>query len=127
MRTYIDSDILIWHLRGEKKAALFLSRLASDPHHELWIGALQRAEIVFFMRPHEGRDTLAFLSRFKTQPATQSIVDRAGRFYREWNPSHGLDVNDAFLAAMAEETGGALYTLNLKHYPMPGIRAMKAW
>lgn len=127
MRAYVDSDILIWHLRGERRAADFLARLASEPQRELWIGALQRAEIVFFMRGSEERNTLAFLSRFKTQAATQSVVDRAGRLYREWNPSHGIDVNDAFLAAMIEETGGVLYTLNLRHYPMPGIRAQKAW
>jgi hypothetical protein len=29
MRVYIDSDILIWHLRGEKKAASLLRGLAN--------------------------------------------------------------------------------------------------
>ena len=26
MRAYVDSDILIWHLRGERKAMRFLQR-----------------------------------------------------------------------------------------------------
>ena len=49
MRAYVDSDILIWHLRGEPKAARFLRSLAAAPVTELWGGALQRAEVVFFM------------------------------------------------------------------------------
>lgn len=39
--------------------------------------ALQRAEVVFFMKPEEEAATRAFLSRFKTEPVTQAIVDGA--------------------------------------------------
>ena len=53
MRAYVDSDILIWHLRGQAKAATLLRRLEQDDETELWTGALQRAEVVFFMRPAE--------------------------------------------------------------------------
>ena len=69
MRAYIDSDILIWHLRGEAKAAALLRRLSAEPGTDLWVGALQRAEVVFFMRPREVTATRAFLSRFKTVTA----------------------------------------------------------
>jgi predicted nucleic acid-binding protein len=127
MRAYVDSDILIWHLRGERKAAAFLRALDADDDTELWVGALQRAEVVFFMRPEEKARTRVFLSRFKTEAVTQPIVDRAGEFYRRWNPAHGIDVNDAMLAATAAATGGKIYTLNVKHYPMPDVAAIKAW
>ena len=53
MRAYIDSDILIWHLRGERNALDFLKKLRDVDQHELWIGAMQRAEVVFFMRKGE--------------------------------------------------------------------------
>ena len=75
MRAYIDSDILIWHLRGEEKAAALLRRLSAEPGTDLWVGALQRAEIVFFMRPREVTVTRSLLSRFKTEAVTQDIVD----------------------------------------------------
>ena len=127
MRAYVDSDILIWHLRGEPKAAALLRRLAADPGVDLWTGALQRAEIVFFMRPSEEAPTRTLLSRFKTEAVTQTIVDHAAEFYRRWHPSHGVDVNDAILAATVARTGGKIYTLNLKHYPMPDVAAMKGW
>ena len=127
MRAYIDSDILIWHLRGERKAALFLRTLSHEPGAELWTGALQRAEVVFFMRRDEASSTMSFLSRFKTAPVTQEIVDDAAELYRKWHPTHGIDINDAMLAATVASTGGKIYTLNVKHYPTPDLAVVKAW
>ncbi|MBD3345524.1 MAG: PIN domain-containing protein [Chitinivibrionales bacterium] len=127
MRAYIDSDILIWHLRGEQKAAAFLRKIQKSQEYQLWIGALQRAEVVFFMRPHEVDQTDLFLSQFQTTPVDQKIVDIAGSMYRKWRPSHGVDINDTLLASTAKETGGVIYTLNKKHYPMPDIIVKKAW
>ncbi len=127
MRAYVDADVLIWHLRGNRQALEFLKRLSTEPGHELWIGAMQRAEVVFFMRPGEEEQTLLFLSQFKTAPATQEIVDAAGRLYRQWQPSHGLDINDAILAATALQTGGQVFCLNVKHYPMPDFPVKRAW
>ena len=127
MRAYIDSDILIWHLRGERRAARLLRRISQEGSEELWIGAIQRAEIVFFMRGEEADATLALLSRFKTQPVTQEVVDRAGALYRKWRPAYGIDVNDALLAATVMLTGGKLYTLNGKHYPMSDLVVVPGW
>lgn len=126
-RAYVDADILIWHLRGESRAAELLRRLAKEPKTSLWIGAVQRAEIVFFTRPNEITATRALLSQFKTHPVTEEIVDRGGEIYRAFHPSHAIDVNDALLAAMVLEQGASLYTLNMKHYPMPGLRVIKGW
>jgi hypothetical protein len=127
MRAYIDSDILIWHLRGERRAAALLRALSSELGIELWTGALQRAEVVFFMRPAEVSATMSFLTHFKTEPVTQEIVDDAGELYRRWHPAHGIDVNDAILAATVAATGGKLYTQNLKHYPMPDLAIARGW
>ncbi len=121
MRAYIDSDILIWHLRGDHKALVFLKELQEKKEYELWIGAIQRAEIVFFMRKDEEENTLLFLSQFKTAPIDQSIVDSGGMLYRKWHPTHGTDINDALLAATVMQTGGKIYCLNKKHYSMPEI------
>jgi predicted nucleic acid-binding protein len=127
VRAYVDSDILIWHLRGEPKAGRLLRALSAELGAELWTGALQRAEIVFFMRPEEEEATLSFLSRFKTEPVSREIVDQAGGFYRRWHRSHGIDVNDAILAATVAATGGKIYTQNVRHYPMPDVAVIKGW
>ena len=127
MRAYIDSDILIWHLRGERKALNFLRRLAAEEQYELWTGAMQRAEVVFFMEPEEEEGTLLFLSQLKTAPVHQRIVDRAAALYRQWHPTHGVDINDTILAATTMESGGQIFCLNTKHYPMPNVVAVRAW
>ena len=127
MRAYIDSDVLIWHLRGERRALNLLRTLSQKAEYELWTGAMQRAEIVFFMRPGEEEETELFLGQFKTAPVDQAIIDTAGALYRKWHPSHGIDVNDAILAATAMKTGGIIYCLNRKHYPMTGLVVHRAW
>lgn len=127
MRAYIDSDILIWHLRGEKKAFRLLSKIRDVEKYEMWIGALQRAEITFFMRKNEEKNTMLFLSQFKTASVDQDIIDAASKIYREWNPSHGIDVNDAILAATAMKSGGKIYCQNTKHYPMLDIVIERGW
>lgn len=127
MRAYVDSDILIWHLRGAPQARDFLRGLAQEDDRELWIGAMQRAEIVFFLRPGEREATELLLGQFRTAPVDQAIVDRAGRLFRDWHASHGVDPNDALLAATAQSTGGRIYTLNAEHYPMPDVLVTRAW
>jgi predicted nucleic acid-binding protein len=127
VRAYVDADILIWHLRGEGKALNFLRRLHNNTEYEMWTGAMQRAEVVFFMRPPEEKGTLLLLSQFKTAPVDQETVDQAATLYRRWYPSHGIDINDAILAATAMKTGGHVFCLNRKHYPMPDITVKEAW
>ena len=127
MRAYIDADILIWHLRGKNKARIFIRTMQESKEYELWIGAMQRAEVVFFMRPTEEKMTILFLSLFNTAPADQEIIDTAGILYRKWHPSHGVDIHDAILAATVMQTGGKIYTINQKHYPMPDIIVQQPW
>jgi hypothetical protein len=127
VRAFIDSDVLIWHLRGERKALKLLKQLRDKEKCELWTGALQRAEVIFFMRPNEEEATLLFLSQFKTAPVDQVVIDKAGELYRKYNPRYGIDVNDAILAAIVIQTGGKIYTLNTRHYPMPEVVVKCAW
>ena len=127
MRAYIDSDIFIWQLRGEKKASRFLKKMRDSEEYELWTGALQRAEIVFFMKSDEIESTELLLSQFHTAPVDHRIIDTAGMIFRKWYSTHGIDINDAILAATSLETGGHIFTLNKKHYPMPDVIVKRAW
>jgi len=127
LKAFIDSDVLIWHLRGEPKALHLLKKLRDREMYKLWTGAMQRAEVVFFMRPDEEEATLLFLSYFQTAPVDQWIIDKAGELYRRWNPRNGTDVNDAILAATVMQADGRIYTLNTGHYPMPELVIQRAW
>jgi len=127
VKVFVDSDVLIWHLRGEKKATALLKTLRDTPGCELWTGALQRAEVLFYTRPAENDVTRAFLALFRTAPVTDTVVDSAAVMFRQWHPSHGIDVADALLAATASRAGGKIVTRNIKHFPMPEVAAEKAW
>ncbi|MCK5497630.1 MAG: PIN domain-containing protein [Gammaproteobacteria bacterium] len=127
MRAYIDADVLIWHLRGEKKAKHLLMRLRDQGCYDLYTGAMQRAEVIFFMRAEEKDETELFLSQIKTESVDQSVVDAAGALYRKWHPGHGIDANDAILAATAMLTGGRIFTLNTRHFPMPELNVQRGW
>lgn len=79
------------------------------------------------MRLDEEEATLGLFSQFKTAPVDHHIVDAAAAMYRRWNPSHGMNVNDAMLAATVRATGGKLYCLNTRHYPMDDVLVERAW
>jgi predicted nucleic acid-binding protein len=57
----------------------------------------------------------------------QEIIDKAAQLFKKWNPSHGIDINDAILAATVKINGGKIYTLNVKHFPMADIIIEKPW
>ncbi len=127
MRVFVDSDVLIWHLRGKAEARALLHVLLVEDETELWVGAMQRAEVVFFMRDEEKEATMDLLALFKTHPVDQMTVDQAGKFFRKWHPSHGIDPNDAILAATVALHGGRIVTQNMSHYPMRDVIVHKGW
>lgn len=127
MKFYIDADILIWQLRGKREAAEALLRIRKQREAELWTGAMQRAEIVFFMRPDEHERTFELLNRIGTAPVQRETVDLAGDIFRRWNPSHGVGRNDAILAATAILNRGTVVTQNVKRFPMPELAVRKGW
>ena len=127
MRAYIDADILIWYFRGERKALNFFRHWREHNEYELWTGAMQRAEVIYFMLPEEEKATMLFLSQLKTAPVDHETVDLGANLYRRWHPTHGVDMNDTMLAASAMRSGGKIFCLNVKHYPMPEVIVEKAW
>lgn len=46
------------------------------------------------------------------------IAEKGGFYRRDFGPSHGVDLNDAIIAATAEVEAKSLVTLNRKHFPM---------
>ena len=121
MKAYVDAAVLIWHLRAEPRALRFIRGLRDDPNWELWTGAMQRVEVLLYIRPPQETETLLFLSLFHTAPVDQAIVDKAASLFRQWNPSHGVDVDDAILAATAMETGGTIFTLKSQALSHAGV------
>ena len=107
-----DTDILIWTLRGNEKAAAVIERdgnraVSVVSCMELFQGARDKREMAAIRR---------FLLDFETVPLSEEIGFR-GCFYME---QHALKVDltpvDALIAATAVERQQPLCTGNTKHY-----------
>jgi predicted nucleic acid-binding protein len=114
--TLFDTSVLIAHLRGEERA----TRLLLDtPNAERAASVLARIEIEGGMRSGERRSAASLFGIFQLIPVSDEIARRAGELLRTYRRSHpGIDLVDYAVAATAEQHGGRLATLNVKHFPM---------
>jgi len=109
-----DTDVLIWFLRGNKKASTVLE---SAPQRHLSI--ITYMELLQGARDkQETRVIKAFLSdaAFLTLPLTENIGHRASIYMEEYALKVDMCIADALIAATAVENGLTLCSANRKHY-----------
>lgn len=116
-----DTDILIWVLRGNAKAARLVDEdagrsLSLVSYMELLQGAAGRGE---------ARLIRSFLTEcaFRILPLTENIGHRASIYMEEYISSSGLRVADALIAATAAESRLQLCTGDNRHFR--GIRELE--
>ena len=119
-RYLIDTDVIIDHLRGERKARDFLKQIKEEESDILY-SVITKAELYSGVRPKEEEDVFMLLSSMEEVPIDGEIALTAGRYRNKFYASHGLLLPDALIAASAKNTGTFLVTLNRKHYPMKDI------
>ncbi len=119
-RFLLDSDVVIWLLRGQRKVVEHVETLAG--RGRLLVSSVTRAEVTSGMRPGEEKATLHLLDGLTTVPVSGDIADRAGGMRREFR-LRGITIHlpDAIIAATAVETDAELHTCNPRHYPDYGI------
>jgi predicted nucleic acid-binding protein len=128
MKIYLDTEILIRHLRGDRRALhLFIQLSKNGTDEELWIAAIQRASLLVQMKPAETESTLLFLSKFKTAAMDQAVVDQAIQFYQKYKSNAAMELHHAILASTAALQGGVIFCLHKAQYPMSEVRIRKAW
>lgn len=112
----VDTDVLIWYLRGRSEAADLLN--ARD---EVRLSAVTYMELVQGMRNANElrvlRRTLA-TGHWQVLPITEVISTRAMTYVEEHFLSGSLQMADALIAATCIERGECLATGNVKHYRM---------
>ena len=115
MTVLLDSDVLVDYLRGLPAAGGYVDGLAVTPT----CSEVTRVEVLRGMRSHERRVTERFLATIRWVGVDQEISTRAGDLGRRFGRSHGtLGVADLVIAAMSEQLGFPLATLNVRHFPM---------
>lgn len=110
----VDTDVLIWHLRGYAQATRRLDQL--DPltlsavtYLEVLQGMRNKAELVAVQKMFERRHAAIL-------PLTEAITQRAIALMESLTLSHGLQMGDALIAATALEHNTPVLTGNVKHF-----------
>ena len=115
----LDSDVLIWLLRGRRDTLERLERLEGP----FGLSVISRAEIWAGAREAEHRQIDALFLSLTTYAADGAVADLAGRFLREYRRrGRPLELPDALIAATAVVHDLTLVTYNLPHFPMPEVR-----
>ena len=122
----IDSDILIDHLRGRVEARDFIRGCLAGEDPPL-CSVVTHAELLAGMRSDEESQLRALLAIFEARPVDQAVAEVAGRYRREFGKSHQVELPDAIIAGTAFVAGAALFTTNIKHYPMTDIRVERPY
>jgi hypothetical protein len=110
----LDTDVLIWYLRGNQKAFELIDSLEN-----FCISSVTYMELVQGMR---NKDELRKLQQtlkswnVKTIYISEEISAKALFYVEEYFLSHSMQVADALIASTATTYGLKLITANDKHY-----------
>jgi predicted nucleic acid-binding protein len=110
----VDTDVLIWHLRGYPQATRRLDELGALTLSAIsWLEVLQgmrnKAELLAVKKMLDKRSA-------RLLPVTEAITLRATELMESLTLSHGLQMGDALIAATALDHGLPVLTANVKHF-----------
>ena len=110
----VDTDVLIWHLRGYPQATRRLDelgtlRLSAISYLELLQGMRNKAELSAVKKMLQHRAAILL-------PVSEAITQRAIELMEAITLSHGLQLGDALIAATALDHGLPVLTANVKHF-----------
>ena len=114
----IDSDILIWLLRGDLQVTERFKKTLIDTEGNIFITPVQIAEIYAGILPKEKAMVEGFLSSLGIIAINEKVGRLAGEYMNKYGKSHNLTLADAMVASASQINGCELWTKNKKHYPM---------
>lgn len=110
----IDTDVLIWLLRGEASARRTVSSLIEPA-----LSVVTWMELVQGMRDKRELQLLRRTTReqrWRILPLDEAIGHRAALYVESYSLSHGIKLADALIAASAVENAMPLLTGNARHF-----------
>lgn len=114
----IDSDILIWVLRGNPQITEKFNKTVSETEGNIFITPVQIAEIYAGVLPKEKAMVESFMSSLGVIAIDEKIGRQAGDFINKYGKSHSVTLADALVASASSISGYGMWTRNKKHYPM---------
>jgi predicted nucleic acid-binding protein len=119
----LDTDILIWVLRGKPEIVEKVSELKDKS--TLSISVISIAEIYKNIFPSELTQTEEYLSQHIQFEVNQKIAKIAGLYWQQYSKHlKNLSLTDCLIAATASVNEATLISLNIKHFPMNDITVL---
>jgi predicted nucleic acid-binding protein len=120
----IDTDVLIWYLRGNENAQKAISanipfKISVITYFELIHGMKDKRELKILQK---------FIKKWPVEiiQINENISSRAMFLVEDFCLSHSMEMGDAFIASTTLEHQEILLTANDKHYNfIPNIRIQK--
>ncbi len=120
----LDTDILIWVLRGKKEYVDLLRNLKEQK--PLSVSAITVAEVYKNTFPIELHRTEKILNELYLWDVNRPIARQAGLYWQQFTKQYkNLHILDCIVAATAREHNLELVTLNTRHFPMADIDIYK--
>lgn len=117
----LDSDVIIWHLRGRKEVTEMLRDLQRFGLPAC--SALAFLEVQLGVRKGEEEKTDRFLGSLRVFDVNTEIANKAAKLIREYKAKGiTLDLPDAIIAGTCMLNDLILVTYNTKHYPISGLK-----
>ena len=120
-RFLLDSDIIIWHLRGRKEVTEMLRDLQRFGLPSC--SALSVLEVQIGIKKGEEEKTERFLGSLRIFDVNREIATQAAQLIRTFKAKGvTLDLPDAVIAGTCIVHELILVTCNTKHYPIPELK-----
>lgn len=120
-RYLLDSDVLIWLLRGRPDTTDLVAVLADESVEPPACSALSVLEIWVGVKPGEEASTQRLFDHLDILPVDRDIARRAAHLLASRKRTSPRDWVDAVIAASAILRGKTLVTYNRKDYPYKEI------
>jgi predicted nucleic acid-binding protein len=120
-RFLLDSDVIIWHLRGQKEVTEMLKDLQRFGLPACL--ALSVLEVQLGVKKGEEEKTDRFLRSLKVFDVNREIANKAAQLIRKYRATGvTIDLPDAVIASTCVLHDLTLVTYNVKHYPITEMK-----
>lgn len=119
-RYLLDTDVIIWHLRGHEPTEEILKTIEID--QPIGCSAISVFEVLAGVQEMNHIATTQFLAPLYKIPIDGNIAIKAAEYWREFREK-GIIIGqaDVMIAATANIMNLTLITYNRSHYPMDDI------
>ncbi len=120
-RFLLDSDVIIWHLRGRKEVTDMLRDL--ERFGVPASSALSVIEVQLGVKKGEEEKTDRFLRSLRVFEVNREVANQAALLIREYKRKGiKIELPDAVIAGTCILHDLVLVTYNTKHYPIPELK-----